>query len=66
MNNLKSNILDDSVQEVSYEFVSDILSSFNKMLSKLPSREQQKRLLHMLIFKITINKTRDIESIELK
>ena len=65
VNNLKSNILDDSVQKVSYEFVRDILSSFNKMLSELPSREQQKRLLHMLISKITINKTRDIESIEL-
>ena len=65
VNNLKSNILDDGVQEVSYEFVREILSSFSKMLSELPSREQQKRLLHMLISKITINKTRDIESIEL-
>ncbi|WP_297426085.1 recombinase family protein [Clostridium sp.] len=65
VNNLKSNILDDGVQEVSYELVREILSSFSKMLSELPSREQQKRLLHMLISKITINKTRDIESIEL-
>ena len=65
VNNLKSNILDDGVQEVSYEFVRDILSSFSKMLSELQSREQQKRLLHMLISKNTINKTRDIESIEL-
>lgn len=53
------------MQELSYEFVRDILSSFDKMLSELPTREQQKRLLHMLISKITINKTRDIESIEL-
>lgn len=65
VNNLKSNILDDGIQEVSYEFVREILSSFSKMLSELPSREQQKKLLHMLISKITINKTRDIESIEL-
>lgn len=65
VNNLKVNILDDGVQEVLYEFVREILSSFSKMLSELPSREQQKRLLHMLISKITINKTRDIESIEL-
>ncbi|NFR85434.1 MULTISPECIES: hypothetical protein [unclassified Clostridium] len=35
------------------------------MPSELPSRKQQKRLLHMLISKITISKTRDIESIEL-
>lgn len=65
VNNLKSNILEDGVQEVSYEFVRGILSSFSKMLSELPSREQQKRLMHMLISKITINKTIDIESIEL-
>lgn len=64
-NNLKGNILDDGVQEVSYEFVKSILSSFDKMLSELTTREQQKRLLHMLISKITINKVRDIESIEL-
>ncbi|MFL0167937.1 recombinase family protein [Candidatus Clostridium helianthi] len=65
VNSIKSNILDDGAQEVSYEFVREILSSFSKMLSELTSREQQKRLLHMLISKITINKTRDIESIEL-
>lgn len=35
------------------------------MLAELPKREQQRRFLHMLISKITINKTRDIESIEL-
>lgn len=40
--------------------------SFDKMLSELITREQQKRLLHMLISKIIINKGRDIESIELK
>lgn len=64
-NDIKGNILDDGVQEVSYEFVKSILSSFDKMLSKLTTIEQQKRLLHMLISKITINKVRDIESIEL-
>ncbi len=35
------------------------------MLSELPTRKQQQRLLHMLISKIRINKTRDIELIEL-
>lgn len=64
-NNLKINVLDDNVQEVSYDFIKSVLSSFDKMLSELTTREQQKRLLHMLISKITINKDRDIESIEL-
>jgi len=35
------------------------------MLSRLTLREQQKKLLHMLISKITISKTREIESMEL-
>ncbi len=64
-NRLKSNTLDDNLQVVSYEFVKDILASFNKLLSEVTTREQQKRLLHMLISKITVNKDRDIESIEL-
>ncbi|BCZ47308.1 hypothetical protein psyc5s11_33750 [Clostridium gelidum] len=35
------------------------------MAIKHTSREQQKKLLHMLISKITISQTREIESIEL-
>jgi site-specific DNA recombinase len=45
--------------------VKGILSRFDKMLSEQITREQQKRLLHMLISKITINKNRDIESINI-
>lgn len=41
-NDLKGNILDDGVQEVSYEFVKSILLSFDKMLSEVMTREQQK------------------------
>jgi site-specific DNA recombinase len=65
VNNLKNNILDDGVQEVSYDFVKETLAQFGAMLSSHTSREQQKKLLHMLISKITISKTREIESIEL-
>lgn len=48
-------------QEVSYEFVRGIFSSFNKMLSGLTTRGQQRKSLHRLISKITINKAREIE-----
>jgi Site-specific recombinases, DNA invertase Pin homologs len=65
VNNLKTSILDDNLQDVSYELVRETLSSFDKMLSGLTTREQQKKLLHMLISKITINKARSIESIEI-
>jgi len=65
VNELKMNVLDDGVQEVSYEFVKETLAQFGAMLSSHTSREQQKKLLHMLISKITISQTRVIESIEL-
>jgi len=65
VNNLKNNILDDGVQEISYDFVKEALTQFGAMLSSHTSREKQKKLLHMLISKITISKTREIESIEL-
>jgi len=65
VNDLKMNVLDDGVQEVSYDFVKETLAQFGAMLSSHTSREQQKKLLHMLISKITISQTREIESIEL-
>lgn len=64
-NELKMNVLNDNVQEVSYEFVKEILSQFATIINSNISREQQKKLLHMIISKITINRLREIDSIEL-
>lgn len=64
-NNLKMNVMDDDMQEVSYKLVKETLSQFGTMISNNTSREQQKKLLHMLISKITINELREIDSIEL-
>lgn len=64
-NELKMNVLDDNVQEVSYEFVKEVLSQFATMINSNISKEQQKKLLHMIISKITINRLREIDSIEL-
>ena len=36
------------------------------MLTESATREQQKKLLHMIISEITINETREIDSIKLK
>ena len=38
---------------------------FETMISNNTSREQQKKLLHMFISKITINESMEIQSIEL-
>ena len=42
------------------------LENFSKVLTESATREQQKKLLHMIISEITINETREIDSIKLK
>ena len=57
---------DDVSEEIPYEFVRSILENFSKVLTESATREQQKKLLHMIISEITINETREIDSIKLK
>ena len=38
----------------------------SKVLTESATREQQKKLLHMIISEITINEAREIDSIKLK
>ena len=65
VNNLKMNVLDDNVQQVSYEVVKETLSKVGEMLGNCKSMEQKKKLLHMLISKITINELREVDSIQI-
>ncbi|MEX0060981.1 recombinase family protein [Clostridium butyricum] len=65
VNNLKMNVLDDNVQQVSYEMVKETLSKVGEMLRNCKSMEQKKKLLHMLISKITINELREVDSIQI-
>ena len=65
VNNLKMNALDDNVQQVSYEVVKETLSKVGEMLGNCKSMEQKKKLLHMLISKITINELREVDSIQI-
>lgn len=57
---------DDVSEEIPYEFIKSILENFSKMLTESTTREQQKKLLHMIISEITINEAREIDSIKLK
>ncbi|MGO5138142.1 hypothetical protein [Clostridium botulinum] len=45
---------DDVSEEIPYEFIKNILENFSEVLTESTSREQQKKLLHMIISKITI------------
>lgn len=58
-------VVDDTNQEVSYELVRSILQNFNNLLENCKSREEKKKLLHLLISEITINEAREIDSIHL-
>ena len=58
--------LDDVNEEILYEFIKSILENFSKVLTESATREQQKKLLHMIISEIIINEAREIDSIKLK
>ncbi len=57
---------DDVSEEVPYDFIKNILENFSVVLTESTSREQKKKLLHMIISEITINELREIETIKLK
>lgn len=57
---------DDVSEEVPYDFIKNILRNFSTILTESTSREQKKKLLHMIISEITINDLREIETIKLK
>lgn len=63
---LVKTISEDISEEIPYEFIKDILMNSSKILNSSVSREQQKKLLHMIISEITINESREIDSIKLK
>ena len=58
-------LADDVSEEISYEFIKSVLDNFSKLLNSKESREQKKKLLHMIISKITINELREVDSINL-
>ena len=58
-------LADDVSEEISYEFIKSILDNFSRLLNSKESREQKKKLLHMIISKITINDLREVDSINL-
>lgn len=62
---LLNTISEDVSEEIPYEFIKDILMNFSKILNSSVSREQQKKLLHMIISEITMNESREIDSIKL-
>lgn len=46
--------------------VKNVLNNFQKAYQKSLTREQRKRIIHLLVHKITINKKREIETIQIR
>ena len=58
--------LSDNInEELPYELIKSVLENFSKVLTESSTREQQKKLLHMIISEITVNELREIESIKI-
>ena len=58
--------LSDNInEELPYELIKSILENFSKVLTESSTREQQKKLLHMIISEITVNELREIDSIKI-
>ena len=56
---------DDTNEELPHQLIKSILENFSKVLTESSTREQQKKLLHMIISEITVNKLREIGSIKI-
>jgi len=55
----------NTFENVSYEMIKEVLLNFSKAFQSALTREQRKRLIHLIIHKITIGEDRKIESIQL-
>ena len=58
--------MEEEKKEIPKETIRTILQNFSKVLSSNIDRTVRKRLLHLLIKEITIDKDRNIDSIKLK
>ncbi|UYY93987.1 recombinase family protein [Bacillus cereus] len=66
MEPLRKQIQGNTAGNVSYEMIKEVLLNFSEAFQSALTREQRKRLLHLIIHKITIREDRKIESIHLE
>ena len=66
MNESRITLLEEKQKEIPKEAIKSILQSFSSVLSGDIDHAVRKRLLHLLIKEITIDRCRDIDSIKIK
>lgn len=62
---LKLAVWDNGQETITVEQVKEVFKTFSKLMEECATIEQQKKLLHMLLSKITINEDRNIETMEI-
>lgn len=65
MEPLRKQMEGNGAEDVSYEIIKSVLTNFSDAFKKTLTREQRKRLFHLIIHKISIGEDRKIESIQL-
>lgn len=54
------------VKPITFELVSQVMKKFGQVFKDTSTRQQRKQLLNLLVSKITIDKSRNVDSIELQ
>lgn len=66
LDELKQDIMLAEGEPVPFELVSQVMNKFGEIFKESSTRQQRKQLLNLLVSKITIDKSRNIDSIELQ
>lgn len=66
LDELKQDVMLAEGEPVPFELVSQVMSKFGEIFKESSTRQQRKQLLNLLVSKITIDKSRNIDSIELQ
>lgn len=51
---------------IPFEIVNEVMKKFKEVFFEMSTSQQRKQLIHLLVSKITINKEREIDSIEIQ
>lgn len=66
LDELKQDVMLADGEPVPFELVSQVMNKFGEIFKESSTRQQRKQLLNLLVSKITIDKSRNIDSIELQ
>ena len=53
-------------EPIPFEIINEVMQRFKEVFLGMSTRQQRKQLIHLLVSKITINKEREIDSIEIQ